>query len=161
MSGSGSSGTSTSESSSGSVSASSESWLGSSSTSSSASSSGSFSTLSSGPPASELGSLDALVVVENTVSLEDVAVLAFVLVASSASFAVSVADVPADLEECVVEDGEAVLETRDLLKVLEEVEVALSDTVLALVALWLVRSDVGIAVIGYANHIGTSIPRSR
>lgn len=68
------------------------------------------------------------------VPLEDVTVLVFVLVASSASVAVSVVDVLEDLEECVVEDGEAVLETRDVLKAVEEVEVVLDDTVLALVA---------------------------
>jgi len=72
--------------------------------------------------------------VEDMVPLEDVTVLVFVLVASSASVAVSVVDVLEDLEECVVEDGEAVLETRDVLKAVEEVEVVLDDTVLALVA---------------------------
>lgn len=72
---------------------------------------------------------------EDTVSLEDVTVLEFMLVESSASVAVSVVDVLEDLEECVVEDGEAVLETRDVLEALEAVEVALDDTVLALVAL--------------------------
>lgn len=71
---------------------------------------------------------------EDMVPLEDVTVLVFVLVASSASVAVSVVDVLEDLEECVVEDGEAVLETRDVLKAVEEVEVVLDDTVLALVA---------------------------
>lgn len=62
-------------------------------------------------------------------------VLDFALVASSASVAVSVVDVLEDLEGCVVEDGEAVLETRDVLEALEEVEIALDDTMLALVAL--------------------------
>jgi hypothetical protein len=44
-------------------------------------------------------------------------------------------DVLLDLEECLVEDGEAVLETRDVLEAVEEVEVVLDDTVLVLVAL--------------------------
>lgn len=135
MSGSGSSGTSSSGSSGGSVSASSDSSLGSSSAPSSASSSGSSSASSLGSPASGVGSLEALVVVEDTVSLEDVTMLEFVLVASSESVAVSVVDVLEDLEDFLVEDGEAVLETSDVLESLEELELALDDTVLALVAL--------------------------